>query len=163
MSLSTTLRRPVNPAVTPRAVVWSTFVLTLIGIGLSSYLTYVHYVASSALICPANGVIDCASVITGPYSSAFGIPFALLGLGFFVGMAVLCSPWAWAQAVAWPHLARLVGACTGALFICYLIYIEFVVKDHICLWCTGVHLCTFVLFVLCVTSVPKVLSESVED
>jgi uncharacterized membrane protein len=34
----------------------------------------------------------------------------------------------------------------------YLVYIEFAIKHHICLWCTGVHVTTFALFAILVTN-----------
>jgi uncharacterized membrane protein len=36
------------------------------------------------------------------------------------------------------------------LFILYLIYTELITLRAICLWCTGVHITTFVLFVVLV-------------
>ncbi|MBO0808979.1 MAG: hypothetical protein J2P32_11850, partial [Actinobacteria bacterium] len=40
----------------------------------------------------------------------------------------------------------------GIGFVIYLIYVELFVVNAICLWCTSVHVITFVLFCLVVTS-----------
>ena len=132
-------------------VVMTTWLLSLVGLGISIYLTLLHFNASLEF-CPNTGVVSCAIVTTGPYSSAFSIPFAFLGLAYFVAMAVLCSPWVWGCPQLWVHQVRLAGSVTGVAMICYLIYIEAAIKHHLCLWCTGVHLVTFVLFAVLITN-----------
>ena len=135
-----------------RWVVMSTFVLSLIGLAISIYLTVLHYDKSITDFCPNTGVINCGLVTSGPYSSAFGLPFAVYGLAYFMGMAVLCSPWVWALAQLRVHQLRLLASATGIAMIFYLIYIEFAIKHHICLWCTGVHVTTFVIFAILITN-----------
>ena len=41
----------------------------------------------------------------------------------------------------------------------WLLTAELVIIHKICLWCTGVHLVTFALFVLTVTSAPSLLAR----
>ena len=132
-------------------VVMTTWLLSLAGLGCSIYLTMLHFNASLEF-CPNTGVINCGLVTTGPYSTALSIPFAFLGLAYFVAMAVLCSPWVWAQPQLWVHQVRLVASVTGVAMICYLIYIEAAIKHHLCLWCTGVHIVTFAIFVVLITN-----------
>ena len=88
----------------------------------------------------------------------FGIPVAVLGLAFFVPMIVLCLPAAWRTADRRIHLARLILAITGVGMILYLIIAELFIIKAICLWCSGVHLVTFILFVIVVTASPVVLA-----
>ncbi len=140
-------------------VVVTTLVLSLIGLGISVYLTIVHFDTGIPLACPNTGAINCSIVITGPYSSAFGIPFAVLGLLFFVAMAAMCTPWMWAMPQLIVHQLRLMLSVTGVLMIFYLIYIEVAIKHHICLWCTGVHLTTFAIFSILVTNQVTVAEE----
>lgn len=59
------------------------FVLVLLGLADSIYLTYVHY-APKALVCSSTGIINCAFVITSQYSVVFGIPLAIYGLAWFI-------------------------------------------------------------------------------
>jgi len=40
----------------------------------------------------------------------------------------------------------------GIVFVLYLVYTELFTLDAICLWCTIVHVITFLLFALIVTS-----------
>ncbi len=73
-------------------------------------------------------------------------------------MLVLCLPAAWRSADRRIHLARLALSITGVAMIIYLIIAELFLIKAICLWCSGVHLITFILFVIIVTSAPIVLA-----
>ena len=77
----------------------------------------------------------------------------MLGLAFYVFLAVVNSPWAWR--ITWPPLrwARVGSVVVGIVFVLYLIYAELFSIGAICLWCTSVHVITFLLFVLIVFSV----------
>ena len=128
----------------------TTWVLSIGGLGVSIYLTIAHYNSSVTLACPASSTINCEKVTTSAQSMVFGIPVAVLGLAFFVFLAVVNSPWAWR--VTWPPLswARVGSMVVGILFVLYLIYAEMFSIRAICLWCTSVHVITFILFVLIV-------------
>jgi uncharacterized membrane protein len=125
----------------------ATFVLCIVGAGISGYLTYVHFNNPTGLACPATGIIDCAKVVTSSYSVIAGVPVPVAGLAFFVGMAVLCSPQAWRS--PWPALrwVRVLGTVTGVAMIAWLIYAELFRLDALCLWCTSVHVVTVLLFI----------------
>lgn len=125
----------------------ATFVLCIAGIGISAYLTYVHFNNPTGLACPATGIIDCAKVVTSSYSVIFGVPVPVAGLAFFVGMAALCSPWAWRSALPALRWVRVAGAVTGVAMIAWLIYAELFRLDALCLWCTSVHVITVLLFI----------------
>jgi uncharacterized membrane protein len=61
-------------------------------------------------------------------------------------MTALVSPWAWRAANPWIGRLRLAGAVSGVGMVIYLVYAEAVQIKAICLWCTGVHIVTFLLF-----------------
>jgi hypothetical protein len=61
------------------------------------------------------------------------------------------------------HLARLILTVVGVGMIVYLISMELFVIKAICLWCSSVHLTTFLLFVIVVTSSPVVLGGEYGD
>jgi uncharacterized membrane protein len=128
----------------------TTWILSLGGLGVSIYLTIAHFNTSVTLACPATSTVNCEKVTTSPQSYAFGIPVAVLGLAFYVFLAVVNSPWAWR--ITWPPLrwARVGSMVVGILFVLYLIYAELFSIGAICLWCTSVHVITFALFVLIV-------------
>jgi uncharacterized membrane protein len=136
----------------------TTLVLSIAGLGIATYLTITHF-DKVALVCSDNGAINCAKVTSSPQSVIFGIPVAMLGLAFFVPMIALCLPVAWRTADRRVHLARLILSITGVGMIIYLISAEFFVIKAICLWCSGVHVITFILFVIIVTTSPVVLAR----
>ena len=135
----------------------ATLLLSIGGLGIATYLTITHF-DKVALVCSDNGTINCAKVTTSPQSEILGIPVAMLGLFFFIPMIALCLPAAWRSADRRIHLARLLLAVTGVGMIIYLIIAELFIIKAICLWCSGVHLVTFILFVVIVTASPVVLA-----
>lgn len=131
----------------PRWLPLTTFILSLVGLGLSIYLTYTHYSDTAPAGCPANATFNCVKVTTSPESMIFGIfPVAVLGLAFYVFMTAINSPWAWRLDLDIVRWARLAGVITGIAFVLYLVYVELLKVDAICEYCTGVHIITFLLF-----------------
>ncbi len=129
----------------------TTFILSLIGLGISIYLTIAHYDTKVTLACPDTGVVNCAKVTTSPESIVFGIfPVAVLGLAFFVFMTCINSPWAWKSKLPAIYWARLGSVIIGMIFVLYLVYAEVIEIGNICLFCTSVHIITFLLFALLV-------------
>jgi uncharacterized membrane protein len=152
---------------------WSSFGLSLGGLAVSVYLTVEHATAARTLACPETGVVNCATVLSSPQSVVLGIPVAVLGLAYFVVMAVLTTPpmwrrdgppgrsqdgppvwrrWAPGSRGGGPLLDRVrVGlAAVGVLSVLYLVFVELFVVDAICLWCTVVHILTVALFAVLV-------------
>jgi len=145
---------------------WQPIVTTLLclcGLGVATYLTIAHYDTHVALACPKTNFVNCETVTTSAQSHILGIPVAVLGLFYFVPMLVLCLPVAWRSANRRIHLARLVLASIGVGTIIYLIIAELFLIKAICLWCTSVHLITFLIFVIVATSSPIVLSPGYGD
>jgi uncharacterized membrane protein len=144
------------PATTRVAPLWlqlTTWTISLLGLGVSTYLTITHYDTGIPLACSDNGVINCALVTSSPESMVFGvIPVAVLGLAFFVFMVAATSPWAWRSKYPQVAMVRLASVVVGIGFVLYLVYTELFTLDHICLWCTSVHVLTFLLFVLILIS-----------
>lgn len=117
--------------------------VSLLGLGISSYLTVEHFTAGTTLACPETGAINCQKVTTSAWSHIGPVPVAVLGLVFFAGMALLCSPPAWRLPVLVP--VRVAGSIVGVLSALYLVWVELFRVDAICLWCTAVHVCTLAL------------------
>ena len=126
----------------------TTFVLALAGLGVSIYLTIAHFTESALAGCSESGLVNCAKVTSSPQSYVFGIPVAVLGLAFFVFVTAIMSPWAWRAARREVHLLRIASMVAGIGMVIYLVYAEFIIIGSICLYCTSVHVITFVLFVL---------------
>ena len=93
-----------------RWLVLTSFVLSLVGLAVSAYLTIEHYTTTALLSCPDTGAINCVKVTSSTYSKVAGVPVALLGLLFYIGMVVLCSPkvWRMSQSFGRPSSLRAV-------------------------------------------------------
>ena len=136
--------RPGRGAARPGRAAVVALVFALLGLAISVYLTVEHYTANTVLACPESAAINCTKVTTSRWSVIAGVPVAVLGLAYFVVMTGLCLPPAWRR--AWLGPLRLVAATAGVAMVVYLVYVELFDVDAICLWCTGVHVCTVVMF-----------------
>jgi uncharacterized membrane protein len=126
----------------------TSFVLALGGLGVSIYLTIAHFTESALAGCSESGLINCTKVTTSPQSYVAGIPVAVLGLAFFVFVVAIMSPWAWQARRREVHMLRVASMVAGIGMVIYLVYAEFIIIGSICLYCTSVHVITFLLFVL---------------
>ncbi|HXE46344.1 MAG TPA: vitamin K epoxide reductase family protein [Conexibacter sp.] len=104
-------------------------VLTLVGIGIASYLTYVHYKGLSP-ICALNQ--GCEKVQSSKYAKVAGVPVPLIGLIGYVAIFV--------SLLIRGELARLATAVMtigGCAFSVYLTSLELFRIHAICQWCVG--------------------------
>lgn len=119
------------------------------GLGVASYLTYEHYTGSRSLTCPATGgIVNCLKVTTSIYSKIHGVPVAVLGLVFFVVMLVLQLPPLWKTDSRYVYWGRLAWCVVGLATAAKLVYDELFQLHAICLWCTSVHIISFLIFVV---------------
>jgi uncharacterized membrane protein len=152
------LGRLVAPLRTVGPVPLATFVLSLYALAASVYLTITHYDTNVTLACSDKGIVNCAEVTTSSQSMVFGIlPVAVIGLAYYVFMAALNSPWVWRlQQTGSDQVSKIlrytrIGAIVAGMgFVLYLIYAELIQIGAICLWCTSVHVATFLIFTLIV-------------
>src|SRR5580698_2821467 len=141
-------------ALAPTWLQWATFLLSLIALAAAIYLTYQHYTQGKSFLgCSGKGFINCELVTTSAQSHFLGIPVALLGLLFYVFLVPVMSPWAWrltgpSLVARWLPKVRLAAICVGICMVLYLLYAELFMIRNICLYCTSVHIVTFLLFVL---------------
>ncbi len=107
------------------------FVLSLLGLGVASFLFYEYHIAGT-IVCPTGQ--GCDIVRLSPYSSFFGISIPLLGIIFYLTMAVLSVMRTQALS-AKIHTLQLLIAVFGVGFGVYLTYLEIFVIKAICFWC----------------------------
>lgn len=123
----------------------ASLVLAMVGLALSTYLSYVHY-NLDALVCGTGG---CELVQTSEYSEMFGIPIALFGVAMFViviaGIILRERRPETADLVSTAILAILL---TAILYWIYLTYLEINVIHAICQWCVASSLVTLTLLVV---------------
>jgi uncharacterized membrane protein len=132
----------------PAVTIVVSLVLCVAGLAIATYLTIEHFDTGLQLACPDTGRINCQRVTTSQYSHVLGIPVVVLGLLYFVVALALMLPQAWrstAPAVRW---SRVGWVTIGLLMVLYLVWAEFFGVSAICLWCTSIHVITFLLFIL---------------
>jgi uncharacterized membrane protein len=136
-----------TPPVARWAVV-TTFLLSLTGLGLSTYMTIAHFTMPTILACSGTGELSCTKVTTSPESYALGIPVVILGLGYFTVMSILNSPPMWGRPERWLAISRPTLSVVGVLVVLWLVTAEILIIGHVCLWCTGVHVVTLALLIV---------------
>ncbi len=130
-------------------VPFATMVVSLLGLADSAYLTYQHFSESTTFAgCSESGAVNCVAVTTSAWSHVGVFPVSVLGLAFFVFMVVVNSRWGWKAPWSIVHWVRLGSVVVGMVFVLYLIWAELFRINAICLYCTGVHILTFILFAL---------------
>ena len=124
-----------------RALRATLIVLTVIGLGVAGYLTYVHY-SGTQPVCTAGG--SCEKVQTSVYSELAGVPVALMGLiGYVVILASLLAP-----ENETTRFATVAFTVVGFGFSAYLTYRELFTIQAICQWCVSSAVLMTVLAVL---------------
>jgi uncharacterized membrane protein len=118
-------------------------VLATVGLGVASYLTYVHY-SGNPPVCTAGG--SCLKVQTSVYSKLAGVPVALMGLiGYIAILASLLAPES--ERSRFATLALTVG---GFGFSAYLTYRELFSIHAVCEWCASSAVIMTILMFLAV-------------
>lgn len=102
--------------------------LSLAGIGIAGYLSWAR-AAGESLACPISGG-GCETVQQSSYSELVGLPVAYLGLAAYVALLVLVL---WDSEAA--RAAAAAVALSGAAFAVYLLVVQLVVIDAVCVWC----------------------------
>ena len=102
-------------------------ILSLVGLTISGYLTYVHY-AEIDPFCTA--ISECERVQNSDFATLAGVPVALLGLlGYGSILASLKLPGENGR------LSTAFVAFVGAGYSVYLTYVELFRIEAICQWC----------------------------
>jgi len=136
--------------------------MAVLGLGVSAYLTAVHY-ADVAPVCSGGGIVDCAAVTQSRWSVLPGtaIPVTVPGMLWFLASGALAAVAlrAAARQRAEPRLLRLGHAAwTGAalLGVLGLVWVELVELHRVCEWCTVVHLLVLASFLVALTRVQPI-------
>lgn len=109
-------------------------VISLIGVGLSSYLEYI----SSQPTCPV-GFQGCDIVVTSPYSRIYGVSLSSLGLAWFLIMLILTFIAFYKDGKNVSYIV-LGWALISIPSVVILVWIEVVILNAICIYCTIAHL-----------------------
>ena len=124
-------------------------VASLAGIGISAYLTAVHY-SSVPLVCSTSGAVNCELVLSSPYSVIAGsnVPTSAAGIVWFaVSAALAAAIWAGRGTQVVPRL-QVAWSVLGVVTVIGLLFIEIVVLGAICIWCTAAHALVVAIFLI---------------
>lgn len=119
-------------------------VLSLLGIFVSGYLTYIHY-SGEPIIC--GGSNSCELVNASRYAFIGPIPVSALGLAAYITILIL-SLIKSDEERQWPAILLFGVSLIGVMFQWYLFYIEVAVLHALCYWCLGSQAIITVIFVL---------------
>jgi uncharacterized membrane protein len=127
------------------------------GIGISAYLTVVHYSALQ-LVCSTSGLISCERVLSSPYAviAGSGLPTSTAGIIWFSVSALLAAAQLrglrGAAIVRWHLLWSALGLAT----VIYLVFLEIVQLGAVCIWCSAAHALVVVTFLIALTRLQTV-------
>lgn len=134
-------------------------VFVLIGLGASITATWVHYQLAATpgyiSFCDVNATFSCAQAYQSEYGRLFGVPVAVLGAVFFLGVLLLM--------VLGRHLEALAGylfvaAIAGLGVALYLAWATVFVLGTLCLVCLTTYAAVIGLFFVAGAAMPFPLS-----
>ena len=128
----------------------------LVGLVVSSYLTYLSALPPAS--CPIDevGIVSCNEVIYSEYAHFYGVSVAFLGFGWF-GVVICLIALTWHNmrfirfVVAWSVL--------GALGVAAFIYAEIFLLGWICTLCTIAHVSGLAILVISILNL-RVMRQS---
>lgn len=124
------------------------FLLVLVGVGVSSYLSYAR-ISGVPLVCTSDGHFNCDLVQNSSYSKFFGIPVAYLGVLSYIMIGFLLVLQPQVAYLRENGLLILFGLVSIAfMFSMYLVYAQGVLLAAWCIWCLSHEAIISTLFVL---------------
>ena len=133
-----------------------------IGLGLSIYLTWTTWNATSVAGCGGSGMVDCDQVLASRWSKWIGLPVSLFGVVSYVGILTACvfAATRWAGIAANVLLTLSLLAAGSATWFTGL---QVFLLQSFCLYCLGVHICSFAICTLTVVFLTSISQTSSED
>ncbi|MCB9696943.1 MAG: thioredoxin domain-containing protein, partial [Alphaproteobacteria bacterium] len=131
-------------AITLLAPRWGVLSTALLGLVSSGYLFQRKLDTSGASICNVSSTINCDVVNSSPASMAFGLPIALLGTAFFLGVAAASFMTPSKETRLYQPVA-IFGAL-GTLYSVYLGYQAYLI-GAVCVMCMTIYACNVLLIV----------------
>jgi uncharacterized membrane protein len=127
-----------------RGVRIAMIVIATIGLGVASYLTYVHYSGEPPLCSTTHNT--CLKVQTSVYSTLAGVPVALIGL---IGYIAILGSLLLRESEE-SRFATMTLTVVGFGFSAYLTYRELFSLHEICEWCVSSAIMMTVLVCLAI-------------
>lgn len=127
--------------------------LSLVGIGVSIYLTYIHYMVtggdgSFSSFCNVNASVNCDAVAASEWSILFGIPVALWGMLFYIVFAELSFLKIIARNFLNITIYLFWMSVLSLLYSIFLFYISKFVLETWCILCAVLWITNLLFFIL---------------
>ena len=138
-------------------------VLSVIGLGVAFYLTYVETQSVEAICGPVG---DCNAVQSSSYSKIWGIlPVGLLGGAGYIAIlaAWFASRQGWGWLSKYAPVALFGMALFGTIFSIYLTYLELFVIYAVCIWCISSAIIITLLLLFSLDSALQAFAPSDEE
>ncbi|MCL5784199.1 MAG: vitamin K epoxide reductase family protein [Patescibacteria group bacterium] len=132
------------------------FIFSLLGLFVSSFLLY-EYTITGPIVCPIGG--GCDTVRSSVYSHILGIPVPILGIAFYLGMAVLSVVHSQKSVQKIIKKLQLLGAVAAVAFGVYLTFLEAFVIKAFCFWCV----LSFIISVIILLAVVSARKEDYDN
>jgi uncharacterized membrane protein len=129
-----------------------TALASLAGLGVSVYLTIVHY-SAIPLVCTTSGTVSCERVLSSGYAVIAGtaLPTSAAGIGWFAVSEALAIGQLTGRASRLMTRLQVAWSALGLLTVLFLVFVEIAILGAICLWCTAAHALVLVTFLLAIT------------
>ena len=114
--------------------------LSILGIGLASYLLYLYYTPPHESLCYINSYINCDASTKGSLANTLGIPTGLYGLLGYLFILI--------AALKYSKKAVLGLAVFGTLFCLRITFLEIFVIKEICPVCLVCQISMILIFLL---------------
>lgn len=124
------------------------FVVALIGVGLSCYLSWAALTSSKVAGCGSGQVFDCSHVLQSKWSTVFGIPVGVPAAAVYLTVLAALTVDTVSQGKRIKQVARMtlaLCAFAAAFSALWFIFLQLFVVEHLCQYCLGAHACSLVL------------------
>jgi uncharacterized membrane protein len=152
-----------EPVAPPAWLTLAIPVLSLLGLGVAGYLTYIE---TNSVVAICGPIGDCNSVQSSPYARVLGfLPVGVLGLGGYLAILLvwLYGRYRRDRLASYAPLVLFGLALFGTLFSIYLTYIELFVIHAVCLWCLSSALIITLQMVFSIPGLLQALNIPEED
>lgn len=137
------------------------FVVLVLAILVSGYLSYLKFDTSAHAVCVPGEIFDCGTVLNSVYSEILGIPIAWLGLGVNLLVLALLILETRVNFFAQYSVPIIFGVLLFAfLFSVYLVYVQAVLITKYCPWCLSHEAMITILFAFSVQRLMTWLNSS---
>lgn len=137
-----------------------TALASLAGLGVSVYLTIVHY-SAIPLVCTTSGTVSCERVLSSGYAVIAGsaLPTSAAGILWFAVSEALAIGQLTGRAARLMTRLQVTWSALGLLTVLFLVFVEITILGAICLWCTAAHALVLVTFLLAITMLQSAAVE----